>query len=145
MDPESFLRGDARDLKETLGGLVKAFGERLLLDEDEISQFVDHRNLVAHNYWRLTKANLKGGNRLENPEEFLVRFIEQCTHWEKVLKGLLTLARQEQAARKGENMVLTDDEVTSAEYYRQQVEARFQGKNGPAPYPPTAYDSNSAK
>ena len=145
LDPESFLRGDPKELKETLGGLVKAFGERLLVNEDEIGQFVDHRNLIAHNYWRLTKANLKGGNRLENPEEFLLRFIEQCTHWEKVLKGLLTLTRQEQAARKGEDMVVTDDEVKSAEYFRQQVEARFQGKSGPVPHPPMAYDPNSAK
>ena len=73
LDPEMFLRGNPSDLKETLGGLVQAFGDKLLLNEQEIRQFIDDRNLIAHNYWRLTKANLSGGDRLNNPREFLVR------------------------------------------------------------------------
>ena len=137
LEPEMFLRGDTDDLKETLGGLVQAFGDNLLLNKEDISRFVDHRNLIAHNYWRLTKANLKGGNRLENPEEFLVQFIDQCVHWEKVLKGLLTLARQEKAARTGDDMVLSDDEVESADYYLEQVETCRRAKTGPLPYCPT--------
>ena len=102
----------------------------MLLNEEEIRQFVDDRNLIAHNYWRLTKANLKGGYRLNDPREFLVGFIEKCDHWEKVLKGLLALARQEAATRRGEDLILNADEVDSAEYYGKQVEAYLQHKTG---------------
>lgn len=133
LDPEMFLRGNPSDLKETLGGLVQAFGDKLLLNEQEIRQFIDDRNLIAHNYWRLTKANLSGGDRLNNPREFLMRFIEKCGYWEKVLKGLLALARQEAATRKGEDLVLRADEVDSAEYYRQQAETYLQHKTGSTP------------
>ena len=128
LDPEKFLRGNPNDLKEPLGVLVKAFGDKLLLKEEEIRQFVDDRNLIAHNYWRLTKANIKGGHRLDNPEEFLVRFIEQCDHWVKVLSGLLALARQEAAARTGEALMLSVEEVANAEYYEKQVETYLQLK-----------------
>lgn len=130
LDPEMFLRGDPNYLKETLGRLVEAFGEKLLLNEEEIRQFVEDRNPIAHNYWRLTKANIKSGHRLNDSEEFLVRFIYKCHHWEEVLKGLLTLARQEAASRKGDDLILNVDELESAEYYRKQVEAYLQRKTG---------------
>ena len=125
LNPEMFLRVDPDDLKETLGGLVRAFGDKLLLNKAEISQFVDDRNLIAHNYWRLTKADIEGGKRLDNPLEFLERFIEKCDHWEKILKGILALARQRAAAREGEILKLSADEVDNAEYYRKHVESRL--------------------
>ena len=131
MDPEVFLRGDPNNLKEMLSRLVQAFGGKLLLNEGEIRQFVDDRNLIAHNCWRLTKANLKGGYRLNDPKEFLVGFIQKCDHWGKVLKGLLALARQEAATWKGEDLILNADEVDSAEYYRKQVEACLQPRHSP--------------
>ena len=145
LDPEMFLGGNPKNLRETLGGLIQAFGDKLLLDEEEIRQFVEDRNLIAHNYWRLTKANLRGGHRLNNPEEFLVRFIEKCVHWEKVLKGLLALARQEATTGKGEELVLSPDEVDSAEYYRKQVETYLRNKNESTPNSPLQNDPDSTK
>ena len=38
MNPKMFLTGDPSDLKETLDGLVKPFGDKLLLNKVEISQ-----------------------------------------------------------------------------------------------------------
>ena len=143
LDPELFLRGDPNVLKETLGGLVKAFGDKLLLNKEEISHFVDDRNLIAHSYWRLTKPNARGGDRLNNPAEFLVRFIGKCNYWEKVLKGLLTLARQEAAIRKGEELILSADEVESTEYYRIQVETYLQHKTPSVPTSLVDYDLDS--
>ena len=134
LDPEMFLRCDPKDLKETLGGLAREFGDRLLLNEEEIRQFVDHRNLIAHSYWRLTKTNIEGGHRLEDPLAFLAQFINQCAHWEKVLKGLLALARQSLATQRGEDMALSDDEAESAEYYQQQVETYLRARTGSAPF-----------
>ena len=140
-----FLEGNPKDLKETLGGLIQAFGDNLLLDEEEIRQFVGDRNLIVHNYWRLTKANLRGEYRLDNPEDFLVRFIEQCLHWGKALKGLLALARQEAPTRKGEELVPSADEVGSAEYYRRQVETYLRNKTTSAPISPAQYDPASTQ
>ena len=45
LDPETFLRGDIKKIKFTLGLLVKIVGDELLLSTDQLDQFVDHRNL----------------------------------------------------------------------------------------------------
>ena len=65
LDPEKFLRGDAKDLKATLGQLVEWFGDKLLLTTEDLDKFVKDRNLIAHNYFRLTKARIKGGDALK--------------------------------------------------------------------------------
>ena len=145
LDPEMFLGSNPKNFKETLGGLTQAFGDKLLLDEEEIRQFVEDRNLLVHNYWRLTRANLRGGHRLDNPEAFLMRFIEQCDHWEKVLNGLLAMARQEAATRRGEELVLRPDEVDNAEYYRNQVELCLRSKTASTPNSPLQYHPDSTK
>lgn len=89
LTPEKFLHGNVEDLKVTLGQLETAFGKRLLISTEELKNFVSDRNLVAHNYWRLTKANIENSERLENPELFLRSFLEQCNKWTVIVKGLL--------------------------------------------------------
>ena len=81
------MRGDVEDLKATLGQLVREFGDQLLLTTEDLDSFIKDRNLIAHNYYRLTEAHIEGGQRLEDPEMFLMEFTKKCTHWEKVLRG----------------------------------------------------------
>lgn len=50
LTPEIFLRGSVDDLKLTLGQLETAFGEKLILRNNELKQFIKDRNLIAHNY-----------------------------------------------------------------------------------------------
>ncbi|MEY4520305.1 MAG: hypothetical protein RLZZ499_2905 [Cyanobacteriota bacterium] len=57
LTPEEFLRGDMEDLKATLGQISTAFGDTLLMSNEELNQFIKDRNLIAHNYWRLTKTS----------------------------------------------------------------------------------------
>jgi hypothetical protein len=91
LTPEKFLRGNTEDLKVTLGQLEKNFGERLFISTNELEEFIRDRNLIAHNYWRLTKSNIKEGEKLANPEVFLKEFLSRCDQWTSITKGLLYL------------------------------------------------------
>ena len=124
LDPEKFLRGDMKDLKATLGQLIKAYGHQLLLTTEELSQFVEDRNLIMHNYWRLTKAHISGDDRLENPEDFLLQFVEKCRHWNRILQGLITLMRRQTAKKLGKEreISLSAEELSSIRYYEQNAE-----------------------
>lgn len=94
LTPEKFLRGDLNELKMTLGQLEKSFGHALLLDTEELAKFVEDRNLIAHNYWRLTKTNIKGSEKLQDPETFLREFLKRCSYWEGVVNGALWSIRK---------------------------------------------------
>ena len=67
---ESFLRGDVSDLRATLGQLAKVYGTEFLLSADDLEAFVKNRNLIVHDYWRLTKGRIRDGQTLENPMAF---------------------------------------------------------------------------
>ena len=88
LTPETFLRGNLADLRGTLGQLVEAFGSKFLLTTGELEQFVQDRNLIVHNYWRLARSGASdviGGERLKgDPVGFVIRFLQQCEHWEKI-------------------------------------------------------------
>ena len=62
---ETFLRGDPSALRATLGQLVDAYGTELLLSADDLRKFVKNRNLIVHDYWRLSKARIRGGRTLD--------------------------------------------------------------------------------
>ena len=123
LDPEKFLRGDVKDLKATLGQLVRAFGDKLLLTTEDLNKFVAERNLIVHDYWRLTKAHIQGGQRLEDPQKFLMQFTAKCLHWKKVLQGFIALMKIEAAKhpdeKRGAN--LTTEEEDCIEYYKQNA------------------------
>ena len=129
LDPDKFLRGDVEDLKATLGQLVHEFGDELLITTDELSEFVVNRNLIVHDYWRLTGAKIQGGARLDDPQRFLEKFAEQCSHWERVLRGLLALARKEAGRRFGEEIVLDENEIAWVADYERNV-ARHLERDG---------------
>lgn len=98
---ETFLRGDTADLKVTLGQLVSAFGDKLLLNTRDLEKFVNDRNLIAHNYWRLTKSNIAGGGKLDDPEAFLKDFLGRCDHWASIARGLVCLFMHAAAEKEG--------------------------------------------
>lgn len=125
LTPEIFLRGDPEDLKKTLGQLVKEFGDKLFLTTADLNKFVDERNLIAHNYFRLAKADIKGGKRLENPENFLMEFIKKCDHWTKVLTGLIAIMKEEIAKKQRKEILLTENENICIKYYYKNVERHF--------------------
>jgi hypothetical protein len=101
LSPEKFLRGDLEDTKATLGQLEVAFGNRLLISNAELKQFIKDRNLIAHNYWRLTKADIKGAEKLSDPEAFLRRFLARCDEWAAIVRGLLYVLMQSAAEKEG--------------------------------------------
>lgn len=118
LTPEKFLRGSRNDLKATLGQLEATFGQRLLLSTDELTKFIQDRNLIAHNYWRLTRSKVKEAEKLENPEAFLRDFLERCEKWETVGKGLLYVLME--AAAKKENRL---SEINFNEQQKREVAA----------------------
>lgn len=100
LTPEEFLRGDGTKTRETLGSIVRAFGAQFELDGDELSKLVSDRNLIAHNYWRMTKANIRGGARLEDPEDFLFQFTVRCEKWIRICQGWIAVATKALAERE---------------------------------------------
>ena len=128
LDPENFLRGDLEDLKATLGQLVQEFGYKLLLTTEDLESFVKDRNLIAHNYLRLTKAEITGAQRLEDPEEFLIRFADKCVYWEKLLRGLVAVMKRETARKLGEDARLSEEQHTYISHYERHAECFLQGQ-----------------
>ncbi|HHX8443395.1 TPA: hypothetical protein ACVO0G_004828 [Vibrio diabolicus] len=124
LTPEKFLRGSVDDLKLTLGQLEMAFGEKLLITNSDLKQFIKDRNLIAHNYWRLVKTNVKGAETLDRPEEFLKTFIARCDYWQSVLNGLLWLLMLEAAKKEGriEEINLSEHQQSEIDIYREHVE-----------------------
>lgn len=105
LSPENFLRGDPEQLKATLGQLDKAFGSLLKISCDRFKELIENRNIIAHNYWRMSRKGIRGARTLENPEAFLLEFIEQCQYWKKVINGLLyafMLAAAKESGRESE-------------------------------------------
>jgi len=120
LTPEKFLRGDPSELKATLGQIERVFGEKLHISSSELNEFIEQRNLIAHNYYRLTKIQIAGTKSLENPEEFLRKFLVQCTYWENVLSGLLNLMLVNAAKNENRECKINLSELqksTMAAYY----------------------------
>ncbi|EMO80419.1 hypothetical protein [Leptospira kirschneri] len=117
LTPETFLRGDLSNLKATLGQLKNYAGGKLLLSSNELQDFVDKRNLIVHNYWRLTKANIKNAEKLLNPEQFLRNFIDDCQRWTNILNGYIKMLMQSIAETENRT-----DEINFGEKERQEIE-----------------------
>ncbi|WP_203563811.1 hypothetical protein [Deefgea sp. CFH1-16] len=100
MTPEKFLRGNVEDLKATFGQLEAAFGDKLLISTSELKEFIRDRNLIAHNYWRLTKSNVKDCERLSDPEAFLTGFLGRCDQWASIIRGLLYVLMEATAKKE---------------------------------------------
>ena len=127
LTPESFLRGDLSQLRVTLGQLAKAYGHRFLLSTDELEAFVNNRNLIAHDYWRLSKASIRDGATLENPIELLRGFIQECQRWEEILRGLMAHMKLSVAVDIGgeQEVSLTTQDLKDMDRYQQHVRAQL--------------------
>jgi len=123
LTPEKFLRGSADDLKATLGQLVEAFGDTLLISSPELADFYRDRNLVAHDYTRLYKAKIRGTVSPGDGPTFLRAFIERATYWEKVLQGALALLKMGAAEKEGRQAEInfTERDLEHIEIYRCQA------------------------
>ncbi len=122
------MRGDVENLRTTLGQLVQEFGDKLLITSDELIDFVAHRNLIAHNYWRLTGAKIPGGARLDDPQRFLEEFATQCSYWESVLRGLLALMRRETGISLGQELKLSETDAAYVVEYERHAAKHLEGK-----------------
>lgn len=120
LTPEKFLRGNIEDLKATFGQLETAFGEKLLISTSELKEFISDRNLITHNYWRLTKSNIKDGERLSDPEVFLKGFLGRCDQWASIIRGLLYVL-MEAAAKKEERL----SEINFSEQQQNDIKAYY--------------------
>ena len=127
LTPEGFLRGDPAELRATLGQLAKAFGPKFLLSSDDLEEFVRARNLIVHDYWRMSKARIRDGRRLESPLTFLLKFLHDCQHWEGILRGVLVTMKLSAAtsADDGEPLALTQEALDYMDEYHRHVHAHL--------------------
>jgi hypothetical protein len=119
---ENFLRGDLDDHRATLGQLVRAVGDRLLIGSPELNQFVQDRNILVHRYWRLTRSNIRSGEKLEDPADFLMSFGKRCDCWIEILQGLMYLMMGEAASREGRDFSLNGGQEKAVEAYYVEVQ-----------------------
>ena len=82
---DTFLKGNSNELSLILDLYYQVFGSKIPLAKQEVSDFVFNRNLISRNYWRATGADVKGGEKLGNPELYLSEFITKCDVWLKKL------------------------------------------------------------
>ncbi|MDH5922288.1 hypothetical protein L8R85_14740 [Vibrio splendidus] len=85
LDLDTFLREKASEQASTLILYEQTFGEQLPLKTNELNDFIYHRNLVTRGFWRVTGADVKGGEKLANPELYLKEFLAKCEYWQVML------------------------------------------------------------
>ena len=127
LDAETFMRGDPSKLKATLGALCSALGDAVLLDTAELDAFVDDRNLLVHNYWRVFHWDVAGAPRRTDGREFLLGFAARSKTWTEILNGLyaeLLVAFAAKEGRSGE-VHLTPEQLAFREAYHAHVAQRL--------------------
>lgn len=72
---DQFLQGTTAELKPTLLLLEEA---RLPLTIKELLDFIYKRNLVSQQFWHVTDADIKGSEKIANPEDFLRNLLTEC-------------------------------------------------------------------
>ncbi|CDT91136.1 conserved hypothetical protein [Vibrio coralliirubri] len=85
LDLDTFLREKPSEQASTLSRYENTFGEQLPLKANELNDFIYHRNLVTRGFWRVTGADVKGGEKLANPELYLKEFLAKCEYWQVML------------------------------------------------------------
>ncbi len=83
--PETFLQAKGEELNLTLSVYEQVFGDKLPLSKQSLLDFIYRRNLITKQYWHVTGADVKGGEKLGNPDNFLQDFYHQCETWQKEL------------------------------------------------------------
>ncbi len=123
LTPEKFLRGDVGDLKATFGQLVESFGDAFLIKTQDLIDFYKDRNLIAHDYVRIFRSDIKGVPKREGGKEFLLDFIERAQKWEKILYGFLCELISAAAEKEGRltKVKHTTKNLEAIEAYREQA------------------------
>lgn len=85
LDLDTFLREKPSEQASTLNLYEQTFGEQLPLKTNELNDFIYHRNLVTRGFWRVTGADVKGGEKLANPDLYLKEFLAKCEYWQVML------------------------------------------------------------
>ncbi|EGU38001.1 hypothetical protein [Vibrio splendidus] len=85
LDSKTFLREKACHQEATLSLYEQTFGEQLPLKKSEFNDFIYHRDVVIRSFWRVTGADVKGGEKLANPELYLKEFLAKCEYWQVML------------------------------------------------------------
>ncbi|WP_114635520.1 hypothetical protein [Vibrio splendidus] len=85
LDLDTFLREKPSEQASMLSLYEQTFGEQLPLKANELNDFIYHRNLVTRCFWRVTGADVKGGEKLANPELYLKEFLAKCEYWQVML------------------------------------------------------------
>ena len=131
LTPEEFLRGDAGELKATLGQLVEAFGDAFLIRTPDLIAFYKDRNLIAHDYVRLFRFKFAGASAREDGRGFLIDFIRRAVHWETVLRGLLAELIQCAAVKegRGDEFSPTSGDLERVSAYREHAGKYLASKN----------------
>ena len=108
LTPESFLRGPLEEQRATLGALVRSFGEKLMLQSDELEEYVMRRNELVHNFWRLTET--QHPKRIADPNQYILQFIADTERWIEIGSGLLTKLKiaAAEANDRIDELVVTD-------------------------------------
>lgn len=119
LTPEQFLRGDIKNLKATLGQLIEVFGDQLNIKTAEFDDYVITRNLIIHNYWRITHTNFRDDQfQIEDKILFLRTFVEKTDKLTSIIRGLLTYLKIA-AATKEDRL----DEITLSETNKKDMAA----------------------
>jgi hypothetical protein len=124
LTPEKFLRGDTRQLKATLGQLVKTFGEAFLIETPELICFYEDRNILVHDFVRTFRMNIQGKpDRRQEGTQFLQGFLERAWYWENVLGGLLAEMTRVVAEKEGREAELawTAADLAKIKLFREHV------------------------
>ncbi|MEO9495284.1 MAG: hypothetical protein ABJG42_12470 [Vibrio splendidus] len=85
LDLDTFLREKPSEQASMLSLYEQTFGEQLPLKANELNDFIYHRNLVTRGFWRVTGADVKGGEKLANPDLYLKEFLAKCEYWQVML------------------------------------------------------------
>jgi hypothetical protein len=104
----------------SIGTLNNQCPDKLLIRNDDLVKFIKNRNLIAHNYWRLSKTNIKGGEKLIEPKQFLNDFINNCDYWQAIVNGFLWLMQKE-AAKKANRL----DEINFTEKQSEEIKKYY--------------------
>lgn len=114
---EEFLRGDQSNFKQTLGMLKAVYAKELLLNDEDLDKLVKYRNILCHNYFRMTHAGVKNGNKLDDPIKFLEELIGLSNRYTSAILGLIASIMQ----HKDETYQHSDSETKNIAIYIEVV------------------------
>lgn len=117
LTPERFLRGDVAELKATLGQLTRAYGDKFFISTEDLTSFVESRNLIAHNYYRTFILKIAGTENREDGIPFLESFLLEAQRWDTILAGLNNVMREAAAKAQGKAISFTPAERESMDAY----------------------------